>query len=66
MTQVGAAAGAAIVFVGCPLLASWLASLIAFPLHFFFGFDPLAATVWGSFVILPVLWLMFFRWNLRE
>jgi hypothetical protein len=40
-------------------------SLVALPLFYLFGIDPLALTINGGLILLPVLWFLFFRWNVR-
>lgn len=66
MARVHPLVGTAIVFFVTPFVGSFISSATFGVAAMLLGFDRLAATVLGSFAILPLLWFWFIRWNLKD
>jgi hypothetical protein len=63
---VGTALGATIVFIVCPAIAGQVAGLLMLLESWLFERDGISLAFWAGVLTLPVMWFLFFRWNLQE
>jgi hypothetical protein len=66
VARVGTGLGATIVFIVCPAIAGQIAGLLMLLEIWLFEPKGMSVAFWLGVLTLPVMWFLFFRWNLRD